>query len=37
MWLLKKQGYHGKAMTERLKTFISNELIDVCSEESKKQ
>ena len=37
MWLLKKQGYHGKAMTEKLKTFISNELIGVCSEESKKQ
>ena len=37
MWLLKKQGYQGKSMINRLKAYVSNELIDVCSEESKQK
>ena len=37
LWLLKKQGYKGKSMIQRLKAYVSNELIDVCSEESKQK
>lgn len=35
--ILKKQNVAGKELIKKLRVYVSNELVDVCSDESLKQ
>ena len=37
IYILKKQNVEGKELIEKLSSFVSNEMVDICSEESLEQ